>query len=106
MTETAAFDPDLRQRKPVVDAPRTWLIPSFSLRPTLDPGVAGQVTQRRASVTQQLHAPMTRAQTDKEASVQPPLRRSASGRGRSADGGNRSSPGSLRGPVGMGELSR
>src|ERR1035437_9773189 len=29
MTETAAFDPDLRQRKPVVDAPRTWLIPSF-----------------------------------------------------------------------------
>jgi hypothetical protein len=59
MTQTTACDPDLRQRKPVVDAPRPWLIPSFSLRPTLDPGVAGQVTQRRASVTQQLHAPMT-----------------------------------------------
>src|ERR1035437_2820809 len=37
------------------------------LRPTLDLGVAGKVTQGRASVTQQLHAPMIGAQTDKAA---------------------------------------
>jgi hypothetical protein len=44
----------------------------LSLRPTLDLGVAGKVTQGRPSVTQQLHAPMIGAQTDKRRVLGPP----------------------------------
>ena len=42
-----------------------------TLRPTLDLGVAGKVTQGRPSVTQQLHAPMIGAQPDKAAGFGP-----------------------------------
>ena len=50
--------------------------PELSLRLTLDLGVAGEVTQRRPSVTQELHAPMIGAQADVAAGLVPPVCRS------------------------------
>src|ERR1035437_9892214 len=51
------------------------------LRPTLDLGIAGKVTQGRSPVTQQLHAPMIGAQTDKAAGFGPSVCRSGHGPG-------------------------
>ncbi len=42
-------------------------MPTGTLRATLDLGVAGQVTQRRASIAQQFHGPIVGAETDKVA---------------------------------------
>ena len=41
--------------------------PELAFRSTLDLGVAGQVTQRRASIAQQFHDPIVGADTDKGA---------------------------------------
>src|ERR1035437_6481179 len=51
------------------------------LRPTLDVGVAGKVTQGRPSVTQQLHAPMIGAQPAPAAGFGPSVCRSLTGSG-------------------------
>src|ERR1019366_8769609 len=56
-----------------------WADAELPLRPTLDLGIAGKVTQGRSPVTQQLHAPMIGAQTDKAAGFGPSVCRSGHG---------------------------